>query len=112
MNNKEVAITILNQMGGNKFVVMTGSKDFVNLGNGLRMTLSRNFSKANRLDVTLNGDDTYTMRFYRYSPCHLNKKTFEWVGDKTVEVRKFEHIYFDQLQELFTEVTHMYTKLF
>lgn len=42
-----VADIILNQLGGNKFVVMTGSKNFVSDGNTLRMNLAKNCSKAN-----------------------------------------------------------------
>lgn len=34
-----VAKTILEQLGSGKFIAMTGSKDFIDLGNGLRMNL-------------------------------------------------------------------------
>ena len=37
-----VAKTILEQLGGGKFIAMTGSRDFIDLGNGLRMNLARN----------------------------------------------------------------------
>ena len=45
----KVADIILEQLGGNKFVVMTGASHFVSDGNTLRMQLPRNISKANRL---------------------------------------------------------------
>jgi len=112
MTDKEIATTILTQLGGRKFAVMTGSKDFSVIKNGLTMKLAVNPSKANRLDITLNGDDTYTMRFYKYSAPRLNNKTFEFSQSKTTEIKKFEGVYFDQLQELFTETTKMYTRLF
>ena len=48
-----IAKTILQQIGGNRFATMTGSKDFIDLGNGLRMNLSRNKTSANRLDILL-----------------------------------------------------------
>ena len=38
---------ILQQLGGNKFLAMTGAKNLVGDGNTLRMTLPRNGSKAN-----------------------------------------------------------------
>ena len=107
-----VADTILEQLGGHKFVVMTGSSHFVSDKNTLRMKLAKNKSKANKLDITLNWDDTYTMRFYKYTAPRLNKKTFEYVDEKVVEVELFEGVYADMLQELFTQVTGMYTRLF
>lgn len=106
-----VADTILEQLGGNKFVVMTGAKNFISDGNTLRMTLPKNMSKANRLYITLEADDTYTMHFFKFTAGRLNKKTFEFTEDKTTEVRTIEGVYFDMLQSLFTEVTGMYTHL-
>ena len=32
-----IAKTILEQIGGRRFAAMTGSKDFIDMGNGLRM---------------------------------------------------------------------------
>ena len=63
-----IASIILEQLGGNKFIAMTGASHFVSDGNTLRMTLPKNGSKANRLYITLDeGTDTYTMRFFRYT---------------------------------------------
>lgn len=113
-----IADTILNQLGGNHFIVMTGAKNFVwdEKNYTLRMTLPKNGSKANRLHITLNGDDTYTMYFFKYTPSKLkidNKKgTADFIEKKIIDVKKYEHIYCDQLQELFTETTKMYTSLF
>ena len=109
-----LAQTILQQMGGNKFLVMTGCKDLVwdEKNSTLRMSIPKNGSKANRLWVTYNwGSDSYTMRFFRYTAPRLNSKTYEWSEEKITEVAEFKEIYFDQLQELFTEVTKMYTRL-
>lgn len=106
-----VANTILEQLGGNKFIAMTGAKNLLADGNTLIMTLPKNMSKANRLYITLEADDTYTMHFFKFTPGRLNKKTFEFTEDKVVEVRTIEGVYFDKLQELFTEVTGMYTHL-
>lgn len=107
-----VAETILQQLGGQRFTAMTGSKNYLADGNSLRMTLAKNHSKANRLTVTLDeATDTYRMHFYKYIPGHLNKKTFEWVPDKVVEVAEFDNVYCDMLQELFTQITWMYPRL-
>ena len=64
----KIANAILEQLGGNKFIAMTGAKNFVSDGNTLRMTLPKNRSKANRLYVTLDATDTYTMYFSSILP--------------------------------------------
>lgn len=107
-----VANEIYRQIGGNRFATMTGSKNFVADGNTLRMTLAKNGSKANRLYITLDGDDTYTMRFFRYTPSRLSTKTYTFTEEKVQEVKTITGVYFDELERNFTEVTKMYTRLF
>lgn len=102
---------ILEQLGGQKFIAMTGCKNFVGDKNMLRMTIPKNMSKANRLEITL-VNDLYNMRFYKYTAPRLNKKTYEFIDEKIVEIELFEGVYADMLQELFTQVTGMYTRLF
>lgn len=106
-----VANIIYNQLGGNKFVVMTGSKNFLDDGNTLRMALAKNASKANRLWITLEADDTYTMRFFKYTAPRFSTKTYTFSDEKITEVRTIKGVYCDMLQELFTEVTGLYTRL-
>ena len=103
---------ILEQLGGHKFVVMTGSSHFVSDKNTLRMKLAKNKSKANKLDITLMPDDTYTMRFYKYSAPRKKPNSMEYTSGKVEEVAKFEGVYNDMLQDIFTQVTGMYTYLF
>ena len=101
-----IAKTILQQIGGNRFATMTGSKDFIDLGNGLRMNLSRNKTSANRLDILLDEEtDSYIMKFYRHT---FSKKTFE-VTNK--DVVRHEGIYCDMLEDMFSEVTGLVTRL-
>ena len=106
-----IANTILEQLGGNKFIVMTGAKNFLSDGNTLRMTLPKNRSKANRLYVTLDATDTYTMRFFRYTAGRLNKKTFAWFPDKQEDIKVVSGVYADMLQDIFTATTGMATHL-
>lgn len=106
-----VANEIFRQLGGNKFVVMTGCKNFAVDKNSLSMRIPKNKSKANYLKITLNGDDTYTMVFKKITLPRFNSKTMTFTEYKESVVKTFEHIYCDQLQELFTEVTWMYTSL-
>ncbi len=109
----QIAATILNQLGGNRFIAMTGAKNFLATGDGLRFSIGRNASKANRVEIKLNGLDLYDIEFVKYTPSKLkvNHKagTAEWVDEKRVTVKTYEDIYCDQLQELFTETTGLYT---
>ena len=96
-----IARTILEQIGGKRFAVMTGSRDFVDMGNGLRMSLARNKTSANRLDIIY--DAGTDMRFYRKT---FSKKNFE---SKAKDIETHEGIFFDMLEEVFTQVTGLYT---
>lgn len=61
---------ILNQLGGNRFRAMTGARDFIDIGNGLRFSLPgpSGFVKngINRVRIALNGNDLYDVEFARY----------------------------------------------
>lgn len=108
----QIAKEILRQLGGNKFLAMTGAKDLC-YGNdyNLRMKLPKNQSKANRLEITLNENDLYTMRFYHKRDFRADPKTATFTEEKITEVKTLEDIYFDNLQSVFTDVTGMYTSL-
>lgn len=112
MTNKEIATTILEQLGGRRFVAFTGSKNFLATEDGgLLMTLARNASKANRLRITLTGMDDYNMEFFRYTPWRFSTRGGQYreYPEKVETVKLYEHVFFDQLQELFTETTGLYT---
>ena len=49
MSNMSVAKTILEQLGGNKFRMMTGAKHFMGFAEGLVMKIGRNSSNSNYL---------------------------------------------------------------
>lgn len=110
----EIAKTILSQLGGNKFIVMTGSKNFVSSNNSLSMTLTKNSIKAKWLTITLEADDTYTMTFIAEKKT-LNKELSAGLKMKLydtsiVELKKIEGVYNDMLQSIFTQYTGLYTK--
>ena len=110
-----VAQTILDQLGGNKFMAMTGSKHFTSDGNTLNMRLAGNRSGANHLKITLNGLDTYDMEFIKYLKAKVKvdaaNKIINYTPDKLVTIKSLNNVYFDQLQEIFTGVTGMETHL-
>lgn len=103
---RTITATILEQLGGNKFIVMTGSKNF-GFGTSkedcpqLSFHLARNKAKAQYCSITLTPDDLYVVKFTK-----LNKKTYS-----LDTVSEHTGIYCDQLQELFTRVTGLYTHL-
>ena len=101
MSNLTVAKTILEQLGGNKFCVMTGAKNLAGDENSQSMRIGRNSSNSNYLKITLNSMDTYDMKF-----CKLTRKFEE------KSVTEYSDVYNDMLTEVFEKHTGMYTKLF
>ena len=101
-----VAKTIYQQLGGGGFAFMTGTKKFVSMENGLYMSLARNKTSANRLEIVYDEKrDLYNMRFFREAFYAKKMQTVE----KDVEV--YNGVYCDQLQDIFTQVTGLYTHL-
>lgn len=112
---QEIASTIQEQLGGRRFIAMTGAKDFLATGSGLRFRIPKNHSKANRVEITLNGKDLYDMRFSRYVAGGLvidhKRQTVHERKAVDETVREYHDVYCDMLQELFTDTTWMYTHL-
>lgn len=101
--NQEIAATILEQLGGRRFLVITGSKQPVAIENGLSLRLAKNKTNANILTIKLTPADLYDVEF-KYLAVGKNGVT-----DKTIE--KSEGIYAEQLQDIFERVTGLYTTL-
>lgn len=105
MTNNQVAQTILSQLGGSKFLAMTGAYSLTYSGDSLSMRLSTKGTK-NRVGgvrITLDGNDTYTMIAFS-----LRKKDGML---NVVETYNESGLYFDNLAEAFTEATGLYTTL-
>jgi len=96
-----VAKTILEQLGGNKFRMMTGAKNLAGDENSLSMRIGRNKTSSNYLKITLNMMDLYDVRFSRVSPKG---------GERSVT--EYNDVFCDSLVEVFEKHTGMYTKLF
>jgi hypothetical protein len=111
---------IVEQIGGNKFLAMTGSKfqyyGYDKLGYVyLMIKLSKNISKAQYLKIQLNGTDLYDLTFSRIKKTltslakELGVKVYD---EEIIIIKEYKDVYADMLQEIFTSVTGMYTRLF
>lgn len=95
-----IAQTILTQLGGNRFVAMTGANNLLNTGKGLSMKIGRNAKGVTHFRVILDeARDLYNLEFLKIR------------GTNIKTVTKAEGVYFDQLQEIFTTETGLDTHL-
>ena len=99
MDKRQGAET-LKQLGGNRFIAMTGAKHFGVGPNGMSFKIGRNSKRVNHVTIDLDrGRDLYNMKF-------------DWVTIKGIKNKKtLKGIYADQLQDMFTRYTGMYTSL-
>ena len=99
----QIAQTILQQLGGNKFVKMTGAKHLVALKDGLAFKLpsTRHFVKEgiNYVKIILNPLDLYDIEYGTIKGFDYNIKATA------------NGLYCDMLQENFTRTTGLYTSL-
>ena len=100
---QSIAQTILQQLGGHRFVVMTGAKNLSDTGNGLSFRLpgSGGFTKngINYVKITLDPSDTYSMEFGKIR------------GTTYKIIHSTNDIYEEQLQEIFQRETGLSTHL-
>lgn len=92
---------ILKQLGGNRFIAMTGAKNFVrdNKRRQISFKIGRNAKRINGVRIRLNSMDTYDIQFLR-----LKKFDVEIISEE-------KNVYNDQLQSIFTKHTGLYTSL-
>lgn len=98
-----IAQTILDQLGGNQFRMMTGANSFVVTYQGLSVRFPGAKDGINGLTVTLSDDDTYVMDFTR-------ERKSKGVAKVTI-VKHLEGIYCDMLQEIFRDTTGLETRM-
>jgi hypothetical protein len=93
------ASTIYQQLGGSRFVAMTGAKHFVQDTDSLSFRVGRNAKGANLVLVKLDSDDTYRLGVYRSRGLNLTT------------LADVHGLYADQLAAAFTEATGLDTRL-
>ena len=100
MTDMTVANTILQQLGGKKFLMMVGAKQATGTENSLGVKFTAKAkNKANFLRVRLNAMDTYDVEFLSLRGLNSSIKGY------------IEGVYADQLQAVFTKETGLYTSL-
>lgn len=97
----ELAHTIINYLGGNKFIAMTGARNFVFHKNeeALTFQIMRNAKKVTHVRIKYTWKDLFNMSFYQIT------------NSQVITLHELEDLYFDQLQETFTQHTGLYTSL-
>lgn len=95
----EIAQEILRQLGGQRFIAMTGSKNFVGKKDGLTFKVGQNAKGVTHVTVTLDPNDTYTVAFFKIR------------GTSVKRIVGVANVYNDNLQAVFTENTGLYTRL-
>lgn len=99
--NLQVARIILGQLGGQRFIAMTGASDFVGAKDYLMFWLPNRFAKngINKVKITLHWTDTYIVEAMRLGP----------VACEIVETA--ETVFVEDLRRVFTNMTGLDTSL-
>ena len=94
------AKTLLKQLGGNRFMAMTGAKAFGIGKDGLHVKICRNAKSISHVVIDLDrGKDLYDMKFLRVR------------AGKIKVVKKIKGIYANQLGDIFKRYTGMNVRL-
>ena len=91
--------TIIEQLGGVRFAVMTGAAFITSEANQYVNVKFKGSDKANFMQVKLEANDTYTVSFMKSRGLNIK------------DVATYEMVYAADLQRLFTNVTGLYTRL-
>ncbi|MGE6114071.1 hypothetical protein ACLHZ0_20115 [Aeromonas salmonicida] len=101
--SREIAETIFSQIGGGRFLIMTGAKVLAIIPNGIAFSLPNDSwyvkDGINRFEISLLPSDTYEMRGYKCRQKECELKT------------NVSGVYCDQLEEIFTVMTGLNTRL-
>lgn len=109
---KQIAMTILSQLGGNKMKVMTGAKNmsYTKEGN-LIFQLPRGFAKQkiSAVEIALNGNDLYDIYFRQIT--NRKDKALGIMVPTVVDIKTVNDVFCEDLRRIFEEETGLYTSL-
>ena len=96
----ETANTILQQLGGNRFIAMTGASSFVGGDNFLMFKLPRGVAdKSNKVKITLTAMDDYIVETFKIGRGDCRPCSYK------------EGVYADTLRPVFESITGLRTSL-
>ncbi len=96
----QIAQTILQQLGGNRFIAMVGARNLASVnGNALSFKVGRNSKGVTHVMITLAPADLYTV------------ETFKCRGMEIAKLATVENVYAENLREVFTAQTGLDTSL-
>ena len=93
-----VAQTILQQLGGSRFLAMTGARDLVSTEDSLSFRIPK-ANKVNRVTILLGDDDLYLVQFW--SIRNLDARL----------IHESHFVFADNLRRTFTRYTGLETSL-
>ena len=99
LNEAKPYETILKQLGGNRFIAMTGAKNLGTNGKDLSFSIGRNAKKVTHVHIKLTSMDLYDVEF-------INMR-----GAKRKVIKKVKGVYGDMLPKIFQKYTGMRTRL-
>lgn len=102
-NTVQTANITLSQLGGNRFIAMTGAKNCYATENGLQFQLPKAKDGINRVVISLEDNDTYKVTFSR-----VRRVKGEF---RLKEIKSVSDVYADMLADVFTDATGLYTRL-
>ena len=97
------ANTILQQLGGKRFIVFTGSSNFVGDENSLTMRLKRNKVNAKWLKITLTPMDVYLMEFIKEKKTDGIHEGIEIVATREKAIAALKEQGYEIVNTLFTD---------
>ena len=99
LNEEKPYETILKQLGGNRFIAMTGAKNLGTNGKDLSFSIGRNAKKVTHVHIKLTSMDLYDVEF-------INMR-----GAKRKVIKKVKGVYGDMLPKIFKKYTGMNVRL-
>ena len=96
---KRQAAEVIKQLGGGRFIAMTGAKNFVVGPKGAGFKIGRNSKGVNHVRINLNSMDTYDVEFISIR------------GDKMTVKSEVKGVYADMLRDVFEQHTGLRTSL-
>ncbi len=94
----KIAEEILRQLGGNKFIAMTGAKNLAGGKDYLSLQIGKNSGGYGGVKIILTANDDYTIEFYK-------------VKNKIVSHDTVDGVYAEDLQAIFEDKTGLRTRL-